>query len=103
MPTYTSTLYNNKFPIPPFLPSSYPKESIKDINKEAPKFSFDCMQHGQKKGKRKERGEKREKGEEGKKKKREGVPRIPARNPLSQEGGDLLSRIAVQYHRRARA
>ena len=64
------------------------------------------MQHGQKKGKRKEKGEKREKGEEGeegKKKKREGVPRIPARNPLSQEGGDLLSRIAVQYHRRARA
>ena len=58
------------------------------------------MQHGQKKGKRKEKGEKREKG---KKKKREGVPRIPARNPLSQEGGDLLSRIAVQYHRRARA
>ena len=56
-----------------------------------------------KKGKRKEKGEKREKGEEGKKKKREGVPRIPARNPLSQEGGDLLSRIAVQYHRRARA
>ena len=53
-----------------------------------------------KKGKRKE---KREKGEEGKKKKREGDPRIPARNPLSQEGGDLLSRIAVQYHRRARA
>ena len=53
-----------------------------------------------KKGKRKEKGEKREKG---KKKKREGVPRIPARNPLSQEGGDLLSRIAVQYHRRARA
>ena len=36
-------------------------------------------------------------------KKKEGVPRIPARNPLSQEGGDLLSRIAVQYHRRARA
>ena len=53
-----------------------------------------------KKGKRKEKGEKREKG---KKKKREGVPRIPARTPLSQEGGDLLSRIAVQYHRRARA
>ena len=53
-----------------------------------------------KKGKRKEKGEKREKG---KKKKREGVPRISARNPLSQEGGDLLSRIAVQYHRRARA
>ena len=52
------------------------------------------------KEKRKEKGEKREKG---KKKKREGVPRIPARNPLSQEGGDLLSRIAVQYHRRARA
>ncbi|MGM9689440.1 MAG: hypothetical protein ACI3ZJ_01165, partial [Bacteroidaceae bacterium] len=38
-----------------------------------------------KKGKRKEKGEKREKG---KKKKREGVPRISARNPLSQEGGD---------------
>ena len=57
------------------------------------------MQHGQKKGKRKKR-EKRGKGE---KEKREGVPRIPARNPLSQEGGDLLSRIAVQYHRRARA
>jgi hypothetical protein len=52
---------------------------------------------------RTKKGEKREKGEEGKKKKREGVPRIPARNPLSQEGGDLLSRIAVQYHRRARA
>ena len=52
---------------------------------------------------RTKKGEEREKGEEGKKKKREGVPRIPARNPLSQEGGDLLSRIAVQYHRRARA
>ena len=37
------------------------------------------------------------------KNKKEGVPRISARNPLSQEGGDLLSRIAVQYHRRARA
>ena len=36
-------------------------------------------------------------------KKKEGVPRISARNPLSQEGCDLLSRIAVQYHRRARA
>ena len=35
--------------------------------------------------------------------KKEGVPRISARNPLSQEGGDLLSRIAVQYHRCARA
>ena len=52
------------------------------------------------KSKHSKKGEKREKG---KKKKREGVPRISARNPLSQEGGDLLSRIAVQYHRRARA
>ena len=57
------------------------------------------------KGEEKRREEKRKgrRGEEGKKKKREGVPRISARNPLSQEGGDLLSRIAVQYHRRARA
>ena len=52
---------------------------------------------------RTKKGKRKEKEEEGKKKKREGVPRIPARNPLSQEGGDLLSRIAVQYHRRARA
>ena len=78
------------------------------------------MQHGQKKGKRekrekrrekkrekrrekKRREKKREKREKREKEKREGGPRIPARNPLSQEGGDLLSRIAVQYHRRARA
>ena len=75
------------------------------------------MQHGQKKGKREKRKKRREKKREKRrekkrrekkrekreKEKREGVPRIPARNPLSQEGGDLLSRIAVQYHRRARA
>ena len=75
------------------------------------------MQHGQKKGKREKREKRREKKREKRrekkrrekkrekreKEKREGDPRIPARNTLSQEGGDLLSHIAVQYHRRARA
>ena len=72
----------------------------KEINKkpdDSPDFHISSNYSTDKKG------EEREKGEEGKKKKREGVPRIPARNPLSQEGGALLSRIAVQYHRRARA
>lgn len=75
----------------------------KEINKkpdDSPDFQISSNYSTDKKGEEKRKGGK---GEKGKKKKREGVPRIPARNPLSQEGGDLLSRIAVQYHRRARA
>ena len=37
------------------------------------------------------------------KKRFEGHSRSYPGVPLAEEGGDLLSRIAVQYHRRARA
>ena len=89
MPTYTSTLYNNKFPIPPFY---HPKEINKKPD-DSPDFhissnySTDKKRGRERKGRRGEKEKKRREKKRGrgeKEKKRGGSPHPCKEPPLSR-------------------
>ena len=78
VPTYTSTLYNNKFPIPPFY---HPKEINKKPD-DSPDFHISSNYSTDKKRGRERKGRKERKGE--KEKKRGGSPHLCKEPPLSR-------------------